>query len=296
MANQPSQWVSLSSGDLTAEVNPLGAQLSTLRDRAGRDLLWGGDPAVWAGRAPILFPIVGTLAGGCYRLDSKVRYLPRHGFARGRMFEVLDCTPAAAAFRLTADESSFQVYPFHFELELRFALDGPTLAVTAIVRNMGNEDMPASFGFHPALRWPLPFGRERSSHFIEFACDEPAPIRRLDTDGLLTPERHPTPISHRRLALADPLFQDDVIIFDEIRSRSVTYGADGGPRIQISYPDAPYLGVWTKPQAHFICIEPWHGVSDPAGFAGDFRAKTGVFTVAAGSALPIKMEITLLDS
>jgi galactose mutarotase-like enzyme len=296
VSDQQSQWVSLSSGDLTAEVNPLGAQLSTLRDRAGRDLLWGGDPAMWAGRAPLLFPIVGMLAGGCYRLNSKVYYLPRHGFARGRMFEVLDSTPAAAAFRLTADEASFQVYPFHFELELRFALDGPTLSVTAFVRNMGNGDMPASFGFHPALRWPLPFGRERSSHFIEFARDEPAPIRRLNTDGLLAPERHPTPISHRRLALADALFQDDVIIFDEIQSRSVTYGADGGPRIRISYPDAPYLGVWTKPQAHFICIEPWHGVSDAAGFAGDFRAKTGVFTVAAGSALPIKMEITLLDS
>jgi galactose mutarotase-like enzyme len=295
VSDRPNQWVSLSSGDLTAEVNPLGAQLSTLRDRARRDLLWDGDPAVWNGLAPLLFPIVGTLAGGCYRLNSKVYPLPRHGFARGRMFDVLESTPAAAAFRLRADETSLQVYPFHFELELRFALDGPTLSVTAFVRNTGKEDMPASFGFHPALRWPLPFGQERSSHFIEFARDEPAPIRRLNTDGLLTPERHPTPISRRRLALADALFQNDVIIFDEIQSRSVTYGADSGPRLRISYPDAPYLGVWTKPQAHFICIEPWHGVSDIAGFAGDFRAKTGVFTVAAGSALPIKMEISLLD-
>jgi galactose mutarotase-like enzyme len=296
VSDRPNQWVSLRSGDLTAEVNPLGAQLSTLRDRAGRDLLWDGDPAVWNGRAPLLFPIVGTLAGGCYRLNSKVYHLPRHGFARGRMFEMLESTPSAAIFRLRADEISFQVYPFHFELELRFALAGPTLSVTAFVRNAGEEDMPASFGFHPALRWPLPFGQERSSHFIEFARDEPAPIRRLNTDGLLTAERHPTPISQRRLALADSLFQDDVVIFDEIQSRSVTYGADSGPRVRMSYPDAPYLGVWTKPQAHFICIEPWHGVSDVAGFAGDFRAKTGVFTVAAGSALPIKMEITLLDS
>ena len=295
MSDGPTPWICLSSGQVTAQVNPLGAQLSTLRDRAGRDLLWDGDPAVWNGRAPLLFPIVGTLAGGCYRLDSKIYHLPRHGFARGRMFEVVESTPAAAAFRLRADETSLQMYPFHFELELRFALDGPTLSVTAFVRNKGNEDMPASFGFHPALRWPLPFGRERASHFIEFARDEPAPIRRLDTDGLLTPEPHPTPISHRRLALADSLFQNDVIIFDEIQSRSVTYGADGGPRLRISYPDAPYLGVWTKPRAPFICIEPWHGVSDVAGFAGDFRAKTGVFTVAAGSALPIKMEITLLD-
>lgn len=293
MSDRQNQWVSLSSGDLTAEVDPLGAQLSTLRDGAGRDLLWNGDPAVWTGRAPLLFPIVGALAGGSYRLGSAIHHLPRHGFARGKLFEMVDSASATVAFRLKADEATFQVYPFRFELDVRFALDGPTLAVTTSVRNTGGEDMPASFGYHPAFRWPLPFGRPRSSHFIEFASDEPAPIRRLNAAGLLTPERHPTPISHRRLALADGLFQNDAIVCDEVRSRSVTYGADDGPRIRVSYPDTPYLGIWTKPQANFICIEPWHGVADPEGFSGDFTAKTGVFTVAAGAALPMRMTITL---
>jgi galactose mutarotase-like enzyme len=288
--------VSLTSADLTAEVNPLGAQLSTLRDRSGRDLLWNGDPSVWTGRAPLLFPIVGTLAGGSYRLDSEIYHLPRHGFARGTAFEVAATTAASATFRLKADEASFQVYPFRFELDVNFALDGPTLSVTASVRNMGEEDMPASFGYHPGFRWPLPYGRARSSHFIEFASDEPAPVRRLNADGLLTPQRHPTPICDRRLVLADALFQDDAVIFDAIRSRSVTYGAADAPRIRVSYPDAPYLGVWTKPGADFICIEPWHGIADPAGFSGDFRAKPGVFMVMAGAAQSIKMAMTLLGA
>ncbi len=296
MSDQQNQWVSLGSGNLTAQVNPLGAQLSALRDRSGRDLLWAGDPAVWTGRAPLLFPIVGMLAGGCYRLGSKVHQLPRHGFARGKLFEVTEATSATAAFRLTADEATLQVYPFHFELDVRFALEGPTLSITTYIRNVGDEEMPASFGYHPAFRWPLPYGRERSSHFIEFACDEPAPIRRLNTDGLLTMERHPTPISDRRLALADALFRDDVIIFDAIRSSSVTYGADGGPRLRISYPDTPYLGVWTKPAANFICIEPWHGLSDLAGFSGDFTAKTGVFMVAPGACMPITVAIALQEA
>jgi len=290
------QWVSLASGDLTAEVNPLGAQLSTLRDRAGRDLLWDGDPAVWTGRAPLLFPIVGSLSGGCYRLGSTIYHLPRHGFARGKLFDIVDATSAGAAFRLRADEASLQVYPFRFELEVRFALEGPTLSMTAHVRNVGDEDMPASFGYHPAFRWPLPYGRARSSHFIEFASDEPAPIRRLDADGLVSPERHPTPISRRRLALEDSLFQNDVIILDEIRSRSVTYGADEGPRLRVSFLDSPYLGLWTKPRANFICIEPWHGLADPVGFSGDFSAKPGVFMVAPGAAVPIKMAVTLLGT
>jgi galactose mutarotase-like enzyme len=295
MSDEQSSWVSLTSADLTAEVNPLGAQLSTLRDRSGRDLLWNGDPSVWTGRAPLLFPIVGTLAGGSYRLDSAIYHLPRHGFARGTLFEVVAATTAAATFRLEANDASLRVYPFRFELDVSFALEGPTLSVEMSVRNMGVDAMPASFGYHPGFRWPLPYGQARSSHFIEFASDEPAPIRRLNADGLLTPERQPTPISARRLVLADTLFQDGVVIFDDIRSRSITYGADAGPRIRVSYPDAPYLGVWTKPGAHFICIEPWQGVADPEGFSGDFRAKPGVFTVAAGAARSRKMALTLLD-
>jgi galactose mutarotase-like enzyme len=294
VSDQQRPYVSLSSGELTAEVSPLGAQLSTLRDHSGRDLLWGGDPSVWSGRAPLLFPIVGALAGGSYRLGSAIYHLPRHGFARGKLFDVVDSTSASAVFMLKADEATLLIYPFRFELQVCFALAGATLSVTTSVRNAGDGDMPASFGYHPAFRWPLPFGRARSSHFIEFASDEPAPIRRLNADGLLTPLRHPTPISHRRLALVDTLFRDDVIIFDEIRSRCVTYGADDGPRIRVTYPDAPYLGLWTKPQADFICIEPWHGVADPEGFSGDFTAKTGVFMVAPGAALRIEMAIALI--
>jgi len=299
MRNMPEQshaWVHLSSGDLTAAIDPHGAQLSCLRDRAARDLLWDGDPAVWAGRAPLLFPIVGALVGGSYRLGAQTYHLSRHGFARGKVFSIVHTTSSSAVFRLSADEASFQVYPFRFELEVRFELAGPTLSLTTRVRNKGDAQMPASVGYHPAFRWPLPFGQPRSSHFIAFETDEPAPVRRIDSAGLLTPEHHPTPIARRRLALTDALFQDDVLIFDQIKSRSVIYGSEDGPRIQLSFPDAPYLGVWTKPGAHFICIEPWHGVTDAAGFSGDFTEKAGVFVLAAGESLSTTMAITLMEA
>jgi galactose mutarotase-like enzyme len=295
VSDESSSWVPLSSAQLSAEVNPLGAQLSTLRDRAGRDLLWNGDPAVWIGRAPLLFPVVGTLAGGSYRLGSKSYPLPRHGFARTKTFDVVRKTPSSATFRLKADEATLQVYPFHFELDVDFALEDATLSVTMTARNVGDEDMPASFGYHPAFRWPLPYGQPRASHFLEFDVDEPAPIRRLDADGLLKAEGLPTPVVGRRMMLRDELFQDDVVIFDQFRSRSVTHGADNGPRIRVSYPDASDLGVWTKPGAGFVCIEPWQGIADPAGFSGSFTSKPGVFTVAPGTARAIKMAITVDD-
>jgi galactose mutarotase-like enzyme len=292
--DQNSTWVSLSSTGLTAQVDPLGAQLSVLRDQAERDLLWNGDPSVWAGRAPLLFPIVGALAGGAYRVDSTSYRLPRHGFARVSTFQVVEASAANAVFRLKADAATLKVYPFPFQLDVQFALNDATLAVTALIRNLGDRKMPASFGFHPAFRWPLPYGRERSEHFIEFASDEPSPVRRLDAAGLLAPERYPTPVTDRRLALTDDLFRDDAIIIDDLRSRWVTYGANAGPRIRVTFPDAPYLGLWSKPQANFVCIEPWHGVADPAGYSGTFSAKPGVFMVAAGACLAVRMVITLL--
>jgi galactose mutarotase-like enzyme len=287
-------WIAVSSTDLRAEINPLGAQLSILRDHDGHDLLWNGDPSVWSGRAPVLFPIVGELAGGKYRVAGETFHLSRHGFARGKVFEIVATTSSTALLRLRSDESTLPIYPFPFELDVRFALNGPTLSVTIYIRNIGAEPLLASVGYHPAFRWPLPFGQERARHFIEFATDEPRPIRRLDAIGLVSPEARPTPVSGRHLALEDSLFVNDAVIFEQLRSRSVTYGAGAGPRLRVDFPDSPYLGVWTKPGAQFICIEPWHGVADPAGFNGEFADKPGVFTVAPGGVSPMETRITLL--
>lgn len=294
MPEQP--WVSIASGSLTAQIDPRGAQLSALRAADGSDLLWNGDPSVWAGRAPLLFPIVGVLAGGVYRLGAKTYPLPRHGFARDKTFALLNFGPSSAEFALRADAATYAVYPFEFELAVRYQILGATLSLTTAIRNLGEAAMPASFGYHPAFRWPLPFGQPRASHLIEFESDEPAGVRRIDAAGLLTPVRHPTPIANRRLQLRDALFEEDVLIFDQLNSRSVSYGSGPGPRLRIGFPDASYLGIWTKPGARFICIEPWHGITDPEGFSGDLMQKPGVRVLEGGEVFFAKMDITLLES
>jgi galactose mutarotase-like enzyme len=286
-------WIRIASAELSAEIDPHGAQLSRLCDSESRDLLWDGNPAVWAGRAPLLFPIVGVVAGGRYRLGTSSYHLSRHGFARGKDFALASANAASATFKLGADPSSLEIYPFEFELVVRFEVVRCSLTVTSTIRNCGKKDMPASFGYHPAFRWPLPFGSNRSSHTIEFETDEPEPVRRIDAAGLLTPTAHPTPIEHRRLVLSDELFTDDVLILDKVRSRSVSYGGEKGPRLRIDFKDAPYLGLWTKPGAQFVCIEPWHGITDPVGFSGDFKDKPGVFVLGAGQELAAAMIIRL---
>jgi galactose mutarotase-like enzyme len=288
-------WLTVSSGSLTARINPLGAELSSLRDPSGAELLWDGNPAFWNGRAPLLFPIVGTLAGGVYRVAGKAYALSRHGFARRKVFEVLTVSSAEAVLRLKADDQTLAVYPFHFQLQVRFEVSGSMLRVVTSVANDGDKPMPASFGYHPAFRWPLPFGAARARHAIEFDVEEPEPIRRLDAAGLVTPTRYPTPIRGRHLLLEDELFKEDVVICEAIRSRRLSYGADTGPRLVVEFPDMPYLGLWSKPGAPFICIEPWHGLSDPVGFSGAFAQKPGVFMVPPGAQRQLAMHITLSD-
>jgi galactose mutarotase-like enzyme len=287
------EWITLRSAELSAAIDPQGAQLSLLRDRAGRDLLWNGNAQYWNGRAPLLFPIVGALNGGEYRIGEQHYALGRHGFARGRRFEVASSSDSAATFRLASDAASLAVYPFPFELTVEYALAGSGLAITARLRNTGSGVLPASFGYHPAFRWPLPYGRPRAAHYIEFAEEEQSLARRIDAAGLLRPKRVAVPMTGRRLVLDDALFVDDVLIFDDIQSRAVTLGAGTGPQLDVHFPGAPYLGLWTKPGAPFICIEPWYGITDPVGFTGDFRDKPGVFTLAPGELKAMPMTITL---
>jgi galactose mutarotase-like enzyme len=282
------------AAQLRAVIDPQGAQLSMLRDPAGNDLLWHGDPAFWNGRAPILFPIVGALHAGRYHWRGQHYALPRHGFARGRRFEVVHHNASEVLFRQRNDAETLQVYPFHFELDVLFRMHGSTLSIEATARNIGDETMPASIGFHPAFRWPLRNNETRDAHYIEFECDEPAPVRRLDANGLLTDERHATPVQKRRLMLRDDLFKDDVVIFDQLASRHVIYGALGRRRLKVGFPNSSHLGLWTKPGAPFVCIEPWLGVADPAGFEGPFDQKPGVLLVPPGGAESLRMDISLI--
>lgn len=282
MSASPQDWIRLHSESFTAEIDAHGSQLSVLRDAQDRDLLWDGNPHFWTGRAPILFPIVGALNGGKYRWRGASYPLVRHGLARHHRFEVASAGGQAARLRFAHNDDTLRVYPFRFELEVVFALAGSVLDIEARVHNTGDEPMPASIGFHPAFSWPPPGGAARSECYLEFDEDEPAPIRRLDADGLLLPGGVPTPIHARRLALDDALFTDDVVILEQPRSRSLTFGGNNGTRIRVSFGPVSHLGIWSKPGAGFVCIEPWRGVADPAGFSGELDAKPGILMIPPG--------------
>lgn len=286
-----SELVSIASGPLSATVSSLGAELVRLRTAGGVELLWDGNPAVWAGRAPLLFPIVGSVKDDRIKVGGRSYPLSRHGFARTSTFELVEAQPSCCLWRLRPDEQTRAGYPFAFRLDVSYALDGNRLTMTATVANEGDGPMPASFGFHPAFRWPLQPGAPREQYAVRFEKAEPAPLRRL-ADGLLG-ETVPSPVQGNRLALADSLFAHDALIWDRLQSRSLTYAGPSGPSLRLEFPHMPHLGIWTKPGAGFVCLEPWQGFASPVDFDGDLTEKPGILTIPSGSTHAFELAVSV---
>lgn len=272
----------LEADGMSALVSQDGAELHSLVDAGGRELLWQAGPA-WPRRAPVLFPIVGKLAGDRLLHRGASYRMTQHGFARDRRFTWVEQGPASCRLALRDDASTREAYPFAFLLEVSYALADGTLRAVLSVTNTGTADvLPASVGAHPAFRWPLSDGTPKEAHRLEFAAPETAPVRRLEV-GLLSPVKEPTPVAGRELALSEALFERDALILDEPASRSVRYCAEDGSALEVSWSGFAQLGLWSKPGgADFLCIEPWHGTASPVGFDGEFMDKPGLMLLQPG--------------
>jgi len=226
-------------------------------------------------------------------LGDREYALPKHGFARTNRFDVENLAPNYVRFRLTDSEQTRAVYPFAFVFDVEFALSAETLTVTVAVANAGEQPMPFSFGFHPAFAWPLPDGGAKEAHRVIFECDEPEPIRRIGTQSaLLLPDPEPTPVEGRVLVPNASQFEADALIWDRLNSRALTFAGDG-VSLDIAFPDCPNLGIWQKPGAHFLAIEPWHGFNDPKGFTADIFAKPGIIALPAGAEHRFRIDVTV---
>ena len=276
---------------IEATIGADGAELCALRDRAGHDLLWDAGP-LWPNHSPVLFPIVGQVAGDRIHVDGRAYELPRHGFARRRRFDWVERSATRCSLELRDDEPSRAVYPFPFHLLLTYRIEGDALSVEYALTNPGSAELPAALGAHPAFRWPLREGVQ-TDYRIEFETDEPAPIHRV-ADGLLDPAGLPSPVEGRVLRLDPALFVQDAIIMLEPRSRSLRYVGPGGG-LEFSWTGFPQLGLWQKPGADFICVEPWHGYSSPAGWNGDLRDKPGMMLVRPGETRTFGWRVRPID-
>jgi galactose mutarotase-like enzyme len=287
--------VVIASEHLVAEISRHGAELIRLQDRDGKDLLWNGCEKWWTGRAPLLFPIVGRLPNDTALIDGETFPMRQHGFARNKQFSVVSASASECILGLPSDGETRQHFPFDFVLEVAFVIEGAALRIDATVCNKSPRTMPVSFGFHPAFRWPLPYGGSRQDHEIRFERFEFAPIRRV-TDGLLDVTASAEIFEGDAMSLDDAMFVPGALIFDRLKSRVVGFGVRERPSIQIRFANMPHLGVWTKPGAGFLCIEPWQGYAAPLGFAGELKDKPGGLLLAADTNIKFAIEIGLIGA
>ena len=278
-----------------ATVAQAGAELRTLH-LGGRGLLWDAGP-LWPRCAPLLFPIVGALAGDTLHHRGATYTLPKHGFARDLAFAA--SAPSATSCTLTLAESAatLAAYPFPFCLTVTYTLAATSLRMDLVLANPGPEPLPASLGLHPAFRWPLYPGLPKGAHRLVFAAEEPGPLRRIDAQGLLTEMAHPTPITDQVLPLRESLFEEDALLFLEPRSRSLRFEVADGPSLTLAWEGFPHLGVWTKPDLGpgFLCIEPWEGYASPADWNGEISEKPGSFVLAPGTERKWSLTISVED-
>ena len=274
---------SITNAFLTATVRESGAELCSLRGADGMEYMWGADPAIWGRHAPILFPVVGKLAEDRYVFEGEQYAMGQHGFARDMPFELVEEGADSLAYRLLPSPETRERYPFDFALFVRYRLEGNALKVGYEVLNEGAGTMPFSIGGHPAFALAWGEGDRVEDYFLEFEREESADTHTLDDDKLLSDVTRPVLRGERALPLRRDMFDHDALIFLDLQSERVSLcSPKHDRRLTVAFPGFPYLGIWAKPGAPYVCIEPWHGHVDPAGGDGLLVNKPGIMTLAPG--------------
>jgi len=280
----------LQADRISATIKAEGAELCSLKDGEGLELLWQAGPA-WPRHAPNLFPIVGRLKNDQLRDRGKTFPMTQHGFARDCEFTWSERGPKSCTLVLADDAKTRLQFPYAFRLAVTYQVEDAHVDVGFEISNTGDVTLPASLGAHPAFNWPLLPGLAKEAYSIHFSREEPEPIRRLK-DGLLRDKPEPTPVQGKLLPLSEQLFADDAVILDRPASRSIRYAADRGPAINMDWEGFQQLGIWSKPQgAPFICLEPWRGFASPANFDGEFLDKPGIMKLAPAETKILKYRI-----
>jgi len=262
--------IQLFNKKLTAEINTLGAELITLCSDSN-NYIWQVDENYWNKTSPVLFPIVGRLKNDTYQINEKQFQLPRHGFARNYDFEIVEKEETFVVLSLQANQDTLKFYPFHFELQICYLLSETSLEIKYLVKNSSNTKMPFSLGAHPAFKIkPI-----LENYSIEFDNNTQLETHELENEQFSGKIRQVS-LPEKKLSLYYSLFEKDALVFKNITSRSLIIFENNIPYLKIGLGNFPDLGIWTKNQAPFLCIEPWFGYADNFNSNGDFLTKEGI--------------------
>ena len=172
-------------------------------------------------------------------------------------------------------------------MEYRLTENG--LEITYLVSNKSNEVMPFSIGAHPAFDLPGNF----ENYSLAFEKEETLNYYLLE-EGLISNATNELTLDKNELHLNYELFANDALVFKKITSKSITILENSKPFLKVSYSDFPDLGIWTPPNAPFICIEPWFGYSDTVDKFGNLFEKEGIQILEANTNFHSTFSIEIL--
>lgn len=273
---------SISNDHLQVSVQSVGAEIASLKaTKSGKEYMWEANPDYWASHAPVLFPIIGSLKNDEYSLDGKTYALPKHGFVRyNESIKLKNRTNDRLNFQLDYSEETLKQYPFKFQFNITFQLLGNKLIVTHKVKNMDSIDIHFALGAHPGFKCPLNEGEAYEDYFIEFEKEEQEETIILSDGGLISDATKPVLEESKVLPLHKDLFNEDALIFKTLKSRKVSLKSTKSDQVlTVRFADFDYLGIWAKPGAPFVCIEPWIGIADHENTDGNFLEKDGLITL-----------------
>lgn len=272
---------------LSVTIAAHGAELSSIYDKANdRELVWQADPAFWNRHAPVLFPNVGKYYGGHFTYNGTDYPMGQHGFARDTEFEQAASGENFVTYRLCADEESKKVYPFDFVLEITHRLNGNRLTVEWNVKNTDNKEMYFTIGGHPAFNVNVLPDTDFEDYSLVFKeGTEKLSYVLLDAESgtAIGDKVYELELTDSKYALKKDMFDKDALVFD---GGQIEWAAlalpDGKLYIALESKGFPNFGIWSKPGAPYVCLEPWCGRCDNKGFEGEISEKPGIIALKAG--------------
>ena len=287
----------LTNGILTIKVKEHGAELASIV-KNGVEYLWQADPAFWGRHSPVLFPIVGSVWEAKYRVDGKEYALGQHGFARDMDFTLVEKSETEIRYRLESTEETLKKYPWPFCLEIAYKLHHDSIDVIWEVNNTGETDLYFQIGAHPAFYYPDYSPSTSVRGFLSFDKSEGLACIRIKEKGCVDAETkyHLEVPADGLLELTRETFDaiDTIMLQDSQVTKVTLHRANTTPWLTLTF-DAPVVGIWSPPtrNAPFICIEPWYGRCDRAGYTGDYREKDWINRLAPGQTFSSVYTITL---
>lgn len=276
--------ITLENDLLKVSIDNKGAQLSSFYNKSAQiEHLWQADPQVWPWHAPNLFPIVGGLQNDELLVDGKAYNLKRHGFARQSDFLLMESSDVNAKFSLPYCEKTLEVFPYKFDFQILYDLIENALRITYKVINLDHQTIYFSVGGHPAFNVPFNKDETYEDYYLEFESREKLETHMLSAEGYFNGETRPVELQGHDLPLHHDLFANDALVFKDIHSRQMTIKSRKNENsLSVQYPHFNYLGIWAKPGADFVCIEPWLGCADTVGEPKDIRQKEAIQQLSQG--------------